>query len=128
MLAQLRELPDLVLVDDKGLRVYPSPDGPQHDECRKGFPGIWKWLGFKWKTKYRDIERDAPLHSSVLERFAAGAVLDYDVLAAYRPEPLRKHDQVNRYYGEAATPHDHAAGDAAARHPLNNSASSFTSS
>ncbi|MFY9772834.1 MAG: DUF2235 domain-containing protein [Xanthobacteraceae bacterium] len=104
MLAQLRELRDPLLVDDAVLRVYPSSDGPQHDECRKGFPGIWKRLGFKWKTKHRDIDHDGPLHPSVLGRFSAGAVLDYDVLAPYRPEPLRNHDQVKHYYAEAAAP------------------------
>lgn len=98
MLAQLRELPDPILLDEAVLRVYPSATGPQHDECRKGFGGIWGHLGFKWKVKYRDIDHNAPLHPSVLERFAALAVLIYDMIGSYRPEPLRNHDQVKQYY------------------------------
>jgi uncharacterized protein (DUF2235 family) len=104
MLAQLSELPDPVLIDDAVLRVYPASDGPQHNECRKGFPGIWKRLGFRWKTKHRDIDHDAPLHPSVLGRFAAAFVLDYDVLVPYRPEPLRNHNQVKQYYVETPAP------------------------
>ena len=98
MLAQLKEVPDPILVDESVLRVYPSPTGPQHDECRSGFSGIWGRLGFKWNVKRRDIDHDAPLHPSVLERFAAPAVLDYDVIRPYRPEPLRNHDEVKQYY------------------------------
>jgi hypothetical protein len=102
MLDQIKELPDPILLNDTVLHVHPSPTGPQHDECRKGFGGIWTLLGFKWTKKYRDIEDDAPLHASVLDRFAAPAVLDYDLILPYRPEPLRNHDQVKHYYGEPA--------------------------
>ena len=48
--------------------------------------------------KNRDIDNDAPLHPSVLERFAAPAILNYDLIGPYRPEPLRNHEQVKRYY------------------------------
>ena len=98
MLDQLRELPGPTLIDESVLRVYPSAMGPQHDECRKGLGGIWRRLGFKWSVKYRDIDSDAPLHPSVLERFAAPAILNYDVIVPYRPEPLRNHEQVKHYY------------------------------
>jgi hypothetical protein len=98
MLDQLKELLDPILLDESVLRVYPSATGPQHDEYRKGFAGIWKRLGFKWNMKYRDIDNDAPLHPSVLERFAAPAILNYDVIVPYRPEPLRNHKQVKHYY------------------------------
>jgi uncharacterized protein (DUF2235 family) len=98
MLHQLKELPHPILLDESVLRVYPSATGPQHDECRKGFAGIWKRLGFKWNMKYRDIDNDAPLHPSVLQRFAEPAILNYDVMVPYRPEPLRNHEQVKHYY------------------------------
>jgi uncharacterized protein (DUF2235 family) len=38
------------------------------------------------------------LHPSVLERFAALAILNYDLIAPYRPEPLRNHELVKHYY------------------------------
>lgn len=98
MLEQLKELPNPILLDHTKLQVHPSATGPQHDECRKGFAGIWKKLGMKWKQKDRDIEQNAPLHLSVLERFAASGILDYDVITACRPEPLRYHDEVKHYY------------------------------
>jgi len=99
MLHQLKELPHPILLDESVLRVYPSATGPQHDECRKGFAGIWKRLGFKWNMKYRDVDNDAPLHPSVLERFAAPEILNYDLMAPYRPEALRNHELVKHYYG-----------------------------
>ena len=64
----------------------------------QGLYGYLEWLGFKWNMKNRDIDNDAPLHPSVLERFAAPAILNYDVMAPYRPEPLRNHELVKQYY------------------------------
>lgn len=42
--------------------------------------------------------RDAPLHSSVKERFALLNVQQYDVMAPYRPEALRGHQDLMSYY------------------------------
>jgi hypothetical protein len=98
LLEQLRELPNLLQIDEAVLRVFPSGLGKQHDECKSGFSGIWGKLGFKWPVKNRRIESRAPLHSSVLERFAAAEVLNYDRMMPYRPEPLRDHEQVRHYY------------------------------
>jgi hypothetical protein len=98
MLKQLKELPDPILLDESVLRVYPSATGPQHDECRKGFTGIGGRLGLKWKVEHRVIDHNAPLDPSVLERFKASAILNYDLMQPYRPEPLRAHDDVKHYY------------------------------
>lgn len=98
MLGQAKELPQPLLVDDSVLRLYPAADGPQHDECKKGFPGIWSQFGLKWKMKLRPIRTDAPLHPSVIARFEAGEVLQYDELKLYRPEQLREHEKVRGYY------------------------------
>lgn len=100
MLEQARELPHPLLVDDSVLRLYPSPEGPQHDECKKGFPGIWGKLGLKWKMKLRPVKDDAPLHPSVVARFQAEDVLQYNEMKPYRPEQLREHEEVKRFYGE----------------------------
>jgi uncharacterized protein (DUF2235 family) len=99
MIEQLREVPDSpVQIDERVLKRFPEATGPQHDETRKPFPGIWGKLGFKWSIKRRNIAHDALLHPSVLERFAAPAVLDYDTEQPYRPEPLRHHILVKNYY------------------------------
>lgn len=39
----------------------------------------------------------------MIERFAAAEVLNYDTMMPYRPENLREHDAVKRYYEPAKT-------------------------
>lgn len=80
--------------DESVLKLFPDPTGPQHDEARSSFL-------FRIAGKFpRKIPSDAPLHESVLERFKAPAVLDYDVVRAYRPENLRDHKDVKSYYDQ----------------------------
>jgi hypothetical protein len=74
-----------------GALAYPDPSGPQHDETRSS---IFRYFG----KCLRSIDQDAPLHPSVLDRFTAAVVLDYDVERPYRPENLRNHDLVGGYY------------------------------
>ena len=76
--------------DASVLNLYPDHTGPQHDETRSGL--------IPWPRKLREIPNDAPLHPSVLERFKADAVLDYDMRVPYRPENLRNHNDVKAYY------------------------------
>ena len=81
-----------LIYDPSVLHLYPDATGPQHDETRTSFI-------FKVAAKLnRTIDKDAPLHSSVLERFAAVEVLQYDKMAPYRPESLREHAQVKHFY------------------------------
>ena len=106
MIEQAKEVPHPIHINESVLRLYPSATGPQHDECKKRFPGLWGALGFKWPVKHRSL-LIAPLHPSVLERFAAPAVLQYDVMMPYRPEALREHVLVKQHYeaaADAATP------------------------
>ncbi len=77
--------------DASVLQVYPDHTGPQHDESRKGF---FRIAG----TLPRKIPDDAILHASVLQRFEANQVLDYDTMRPYRPENLRDHEKVKAYY------------------------------
>ena len=97
MLEQLDELPHPIDVNDMVLHLYPSPAGPQHDECKAGFPGTWGKLGLGWNLKLRSIDPEAPLHPSVLKRLASPEVLDFDVMTPYRPEALRFHMQTGRF-------------------------------
>jgi uncharacterized protein (DUF2235 family) len=77
--------------DASVLNLYPDPTGPQHDEARSSL--------FRLAQKVlRQIPNDAPLHPSVLERFKAAEVLDYDIMKPYRPENLRNHEAVKAYY------------------------------
>lgn len=77
--------------DPTVLRLHPDPSAMQHDEVKSS---IFKYFG----TKARIPPQDAPLHSSVLARFAAAEVVQWDVSGPYRPVGLRDHNDVKHYY------------------------------
>lgn len=81
--------------DPDVLRCYPEATAMQHDEAKSS---IFRFA----KTKVRAPLPNAPLHPTVLDRFAASEVLQYDILAPYRPEGLRFHQEVSRYYDKEA--------------------------
>ena len=54
---------DGIRIDGDVLQLYPSPAGPQHDECKTGR------FGHFWEKGRRDVPEDAVLHPSVKERF-----------------------------------------------------------
>ena len=95
MIDEVTALPSPLLVDKSLLRLSPGPTGMQHDECKSSL--VFR-LG---KKVIRDPKPVSPLHPSVLERFAASAVLQYDELLPYRPEALRNHDGVRQFYDDA---------------------------
>ena len=72
------------------LWVFPDPSGGQHNERKSGI--------VPWTEGRRDIETDAPLHSSVIERFKLNGVLIFDRVQPYRPESLRNHRDVKQFY------------------------------
>jgi len=77
--------------DPSVLQLYPDPAGPQHDETRSSV--------FRFAPRvFRHIPNAAPLHPSVLERFKATEVLEYDTMKPYRPENLRSHEAVRQHY------------------------------
>ena len=78
-------------VDGAVLRAYPDCEGMQHDETKSG---IFKYAG----KIVRHVPNDAPLHPSVLSRFALAAVLQFGEMKPYRPEALRTHHAVAQYY------------------------------
>ena len=91
MVKEVKAVPGGLQVDDSVLKVFPSALGMQHDETRS-------WA-FRFGSKIdRQINPDAPLHATVLERFAATAVRQYDLDLPYRPEGLRTHHTVSHYY------------------------------
>jgi hypothetical protein len=90
-----RSVPNGIEVDENVLHLYPSPVGPQHDECKTGRFGRF------WKKAPRAIPSDAPLHPSVIARFEVKRVLHYDVVKAYRPENLKSHPSVSHFYSSA---------------------------
>lgn len=81
-------------VDPALLRPTPGAWGHQHDEAKRGVFRIARKLDRKPRS-------DAPLHPSVIERFALRKVLQFDRLMAYRPESLRHHKAVEKFYENA---------------------------
>jgi hypothetical protein len=73
------------------LHLYPDAAGPQHDETKSS---IFRFAG---KTP-RAVGADFPLHESVVERFKAKEVLQYDTMRPYRPESLRGHQAVGALF------------------------------
>jgi uncharacterized protein (DUF2235 family) len=89
-----------IKVDERYLKLHPDPLGPQHDEREPG----WLRGRFKWTEGLREIQDAAILHSTVLERFAAsGGVQHYYDRAVYRPQNLRSHIKVKKYYAPDAS-------------------------
>ena len=80
-----------LLIDPSVLRRNISAAGMQHDECKSSF---FKYAG----RRDRKPPHDAPLHDTVLDRFEVGKVLHYDDMREYRPECLRGHDNLGKYY------------------------------
>jgi Uncharacterized alpha/beta hydrolase domain (DUF2235) len=50
-----------IFVDPAFLRLFPVPDGMQHDECKVGVP-LWFGRRFEWPVGHRYIPRNAPVH------------------------------------------------------------------
>jgi uncharacterized protein (DUF2235 family) len=85
-----------IKVDRRYLQLYPDPRGPQHDAREPGYFGG----RLKWPKALRKIDPDAPLHASVYERFAAEKVQHFYEMKPYRPENLRNHENLHRYYAK----------------------------
>lgn len=77
--------------DPAALRPWPDARGMQHDKTRTGVFRLTR-------RKSRDLRLDAPLHHSVIERFEADTVVQYDREAPYRPDNLRHHELTARFF------------------------------
>lgn len=124
MVEEATGLPEPILVDRSVLNLYPDCAGLQHDEREEFIAGRPDWLvelalrfvkrsRLGWVEGHRRIARDAPLHASVLERFALPCVLIYGDTGPYRPHALRNHLDVRHYY----VGHPPAENPQAIRHP-----------
>ncbi len=80
-----------LLYDPAVLRCYPDATAMQHDEAKSSIFSLAR-------KKTRAPFREAPLHPTVTQRFEAQEVLQYDVMAPYRPEGLKHHKSVGHYY------------------------------
>lgn len=86
-----------LLLDPEVLQINGRIDGMQHDETRTS---VFRWA----KKTLRNAAANATLHPSVPRRFALAGVQQYDVTAPYRPEPLRHHEDVAKFYANVPLP------------------------
>lgn len=95
MVEQLKACVPSVEIRHELLQRWPNPEGLQHAEIyfRKFGP-----LKIKWRTKLREINNEAMLHSSVIERFKAGPVPQLGECKDYRPPALKDHVSVKQFY------------------------------
>ncbi|WP_346730941.1 DUF2235 domain-containing protein [Bradyrhizobium sp. 132] len=92
MLAAASLVPDGIKHDETVLRLHPDPAGVQHDEQKGGF----------LKFGLREIKNNkAVMHKSVYRRFAAGPVVLFDQIGAYRPTPMKDHVDFVQYFDPA---------------------------
>ncbi|MBA4045669.1 MAG: hypothetical protein C0510_00200 [Erythrobacter sp.] len=110
MIDELKSIPNPPLIDERFVQTFPDPLGIQHDEVRASlelWPRFWpKWARFGWSAETRKINPEAALHESVLARFAAASVPQYDQRAPYRPENLRGHLSTQRYFSACEASHE----------------------
>jgi uncharacterized protein (DUF2235 family) len=86
-----------LLLDHTVLQPEPAADGMQHDETRSF---VFRLAG----KSDRDPLPEAVLHPTVAERFNRVGVLQYDIVAPYRPEALRGHHKFPGAYDNIPLP------------------------
>ena len=88
---------EALLLDRTVLQLNPAASGMQHDETRS--------LLFRLAGKSdRDPKPEAVLHPTIVTRFNLPGVLQYDVVAPYRPEALRGHRNFPGAYDDIPLP------------------------
>jgi uncharacterized protein (DUF2235 family) len=96
-------IPHGLKFDPQVLRMWPHPEGPQHDEVAIGFSFIPKWIGITWSKDDRELKNPATtMHRSVYRRFDLKAVQVYDRLSRYRPATLSTHNDFKAFFGPSA--------------------------
>jgi uncharacterized protein (DUF2235 family) len=98
MLEEATALPDPIHVDKSKLHLFPSAAGMQHCEVGSMRDRYWEWvpdrLRLVWSIKQRQVLDEAPLHATVLERFALPSVFKYGIKQPYRPANLAAHKNI----------------------------------
>jgi uncharacterized protein (DUF2235 family) len=84
-----------ILIDESKLQLWPSHAGMQHCEVQASREQWWRPT---WLEQDRVIPDGAPLHESVLNRFALAQVPHFRHAGPYRPRALRSHAAVKHYY------------------------------
>lgn len=97
MVDELRECVPTIRLNDGMLNRFPNPRGLQHRQ--DAFIEFW-FLVIPWKKLPREVDHGAELHSSVIERLAAGPVPQVEEVKKYRPVQLIEHPKAAGFYDE----------------------------
>ena len=122
MIEEATAIPDGLLVDGQArpgdardipkLNLFPAADGLQHCEIagmRDTIEGkMPRWLrrfagGLGWETQVRKVNPEAPVHPSVVERFALADVAQSAGSGPYRPPALAEHSKFKHLYGKSGS-------------------------
>jgi hypothetical protein len=107
MVGEATSLPAPLIVDQSRLQAFPDPAGVQHNEPESVRQNKLYWvpawapkaLREGWAEKYRTVN-GYPMHPSVFQRFAAGAVDQNGTSHDYRPYNLRNDPRFAWGYGK----------------------------
>lgn len=121
MIEEATAIPDGLIVDGQArpgdatdipkLRLFPASDGVQHCEIvgmRDTIEGkvpksLRRFTGrLGWEVQVRKVHHQAPVHPSVVERFALPDVTQCGGSGPYRPAALAGHDLFKHLYGPVA--------------------------
>jgi uncharacterized protein (DUF2235 family) len=105
MVEQVNSLPHPLQVDWSKLHIFPDAGGMQHSEV-ESMRDSYPWLSNLWAEEPREVNVQAPLHHTVLARFALPSVLHYGLLREYRPTNLSSHTKLAQFFNndpEAST-------------------------
>lgn len=107
MIEQATALPAPIHLDHTRLRLFPRANGMQHCEAEAFFDRYpaWfpKWARKGWSTRPRTIPPGAPLHMTVMDRFALPAITQCSRRVPYRPPSLHNDDRFSQFYAKATT-------------------------
>jgi uncharacterized protein (DUF2235 family) len=95
MIGELKECVPSLEIRNEMLQRWPDSEGLQHAEVVFWQLGPFK---IKWRIKPRDVNDEALLHPSVIERFKAGPVPQLGECKPYRPVQLKNHAEVREFY------------------------------
>jgi len=102
MVEELESIPHAPMLDRTKLNMWPDANGMQHSEVeavRDSYP--W-WVPERcritWSQKPRIAAAGSPHHPSVLQRFAADAVVNCNLVGPYRPTVLANDPRYAAFY------------------------------
>ncbi len=99
MAEQATSLPNPLQVDRSRLHIFPDAGGMQHSEV-DSMSDTYAWLRRFVTEEPREVNVQATLHHTVLERLARPSVLHYGLSQEYRPSNLASHTKLGQFFSK----------------------------